>query len=123
MRYYLSGTEVVMGVKIEKVPGVDLAHKRTSLLGMAADAVIELVRSSGFMGVASPGHLYLLPSNFLYLSVSTGSRFIRVSFSAPGIPALSMAHTNVDNVLKAFPVMRATSYSSWMATLALQVLD
>ena len=125
IRYDLaeSKPELIIGIPLDKVSGIDLARKREKLQSLTGDHLQELASSHGFKIITAPGDIIALPSKYLYYTFSGGADFFRWTMSGKTTEDLGSSLDNVSSILETFPTMKSTAYGAWRDALALQVCD
>ena len=114
----VSSGENLVGVRPDKVPGQDLREKRKHLYQMTVDDLKKLVDADGFYVEVDAGCAIMVPSGFLVITASVGSRGIRWSTSSDENDTTRVKH-GVEKLLEAFPETRnaSTGYAPWLKWL------
>ena len=82
MRVLLSGSETLLGIPIDDVPGVDLKEKRTFLNGCPQHELKELLIKKGWMATHTQDMAVLVPSGCLIMTIVNLSNGMRWSVAS-----------------------------------------
>lgn len=112
-RLVLDGSEVIVGIPYGRVAGNTFAEKRVALTRMTIDNIRDLITSAGGFATrvkASDDQIIMIPSGFVLLTASEGSKAMRWNVSADDA---DKARTKfmLSAVLASFPEFRQPSFS------------
>ena len=120
-RFVFSGTETIVGIPYEKVPGQNMKAKRIALMRMTIDELKELITDSeGFVAKLQYGYGKgcLIPSGFVIITAgdcTQGMQWVVGSDRADGERTRLM----LQHMVASFPELRAASvgYSGFLEFL------
>ena len=110
-RIMLEGSEVLVGVPFEKVPGTSFKDKRLNVTRMTVDDITTMVRDNGGFSIklsADDDLCAIIPSGFLLISASTHCKYLRWNISSDAQDSIRVK-IMLKELLHDFPEMRADS--------------
>ena len=94
-RIYLAGSETVVGIPVDAVPGQTLREKRAHVSDLTIDAMLCLCKDKkGFTCTltSNKNFLYLIPSGYIVAWASNGATSLRWGVSSDEQDSARVAH-------------------------------
>ena len=115
------GTETIVGIPLEAVPGSSVKEKRKHLYMSTVDTVRGMVERDGFVVNHDYSSLLVVPTGYLLIVASTGAVGavgLRWSISSDDADS-ERVKMSLSNLLSSFPEMKnpSTGLGQWLAYL------
>ena len=107
-RLLFEGSEIVLGIPQEKIPGSNIKEKRKHLFSATIDTLSALLAQGGFMHMHDSSKLLVLPTGFLFVFVSTGACGLRWALSSDDADT-ERVKAQLSALMLAFPEMKNPS--------------
>ena len=105
LRVVLKGSETIIGIVPEKIPGANAKEKRKALFSSPFDTVQKLVADGGFAFEHGDDKAAVLPTGYFYAIASEGCTLLRWSLSSDDNDTHRQAKCLKD-LLDSFPELR-----------------
>jgi len=111
-RIYMEGSDCIVGIAYEKVPGATFLEKRRSIVSMSPESIEGLCKDAGgFQAVltASDNKAVIIPSGHIIISASQGSCYYRWGIASDTMDT-GRVKCMLQNITDSFPEFKNPSY-------------